>query len=109
MQQNVKTYKHYTRKEMCLSTRRIWCRSSCCWGWRRKRGGILKWYSARASNEDLTTRKMTKKCREEKVIEVIFLWLKQQRQKILTITGPLLFHKVFSERESDLTGNKLTD
>jgi hypothetical protein len=69
----------------------------------------LKWYSARASNEDLTSRKTTKKCEEEKAIEVIFLWLKQQRQKILPITGPLLFHKVFSERESELTGNKVTD
>jgi hypothetical protein len=97
MQQNVKTYKHYKRKKICLSTRRIWSQTSCCWGWKRKRGGILKWYSARASNEDLTTRKTMKKCEEEKMIEVIFWWLKQQRQKILPITGPLLFHKVFSE------------
>jgi len=43
------------------------------------------------------------------VIEVIFLWLKQQIQKILAITGHLLFHKVFSERESYFNGNKVTD
>jgi hypothetical protein len=73
MQQNVKTYKHYTRKEMFLNIRRTWCRTSFCKGWKSKRGGIVKWYSVRASNEDLTTRKATKNCEKGKVIEVIIL------------------------------------
>jgi hypothetical protein len=65
----------------------------------------VKWYSARASNEDMTARKTKKKCEQGKVIEDIFWWLTEQREKILPITGPRLFHKVFSERESDFTAS----
>ena len=50
-------------EKLYSNTRRIWCVGRRTVGAdKKKRGEIVKWYSARASNEDLTTRKMTKKC-----------------------------------------------
>lgn len=79
--------------------------------WKKKRSEIVKWCSARASNESLKERKTMKKCEYEKVSEALFLWFTQQREKGVPITGPLLqekalvFHKEFNEGESDFTAS----
>jgi hypothetical protein len=76
---------------------------SLLWWSEERENEVVRWYCMRTSNEDLTTRKTTEKCEDEKVSEAVFLWLAQQREKILLITGPILSQKVFSQPESDFT------